>query len=163
MCERDFSHIIRIFMSLDIRAYLLGSSGLPLWESCHWLLVGDVNSQERFSPTNSSSSIVPRVDGAFSALYSHIDSVSRLLELGIRGELLIHRTITVFLLHHALKASGAGTVDLVLMLSLEFLSGVTENLAISILLRLLGDRKAGIKPVLVVLDKRSVAAELVIE
>lgn len=49
------------------------------------------------------------------------------------------------------------------MLSLEFLSGVTENLAISILLRLLGDRKAGIKPVLVVLDKRSVAAELVIE
>ena len=106
---------------------------------------------------------VPRVDGAFSALYSHIDSVSRLLELGIRGELLVHRTIAVFLLHHALKACGAGTVDLVLMLSLEFLSGVTENLAISILLRLLGNRKAGIKPILVVLDKRSVAAELVIE
>ena len=102
-----------------------------------------------------------------SAFDSHVDRVPGLLQAVIRGDVTIHGGVRILLLvvKQMVAETGTGAVHSVLMLPLNLLDRVSKNFTSVVLLRChaLGQRKTGIKHVLIVLDEGVVAAELVAE
>ena len=105
------------------------------------------------------------VENAFD---SHVDRVPGLLKTVIRSEVRFHGGVPILLLvvmQIVAETGSAGAVHSVLMLSLNLLGRVSKNFTLIVLLRghALGQRKTGIKHVLIVLYEGIVAAELVVE
>ena len=187
MCERDFSSrvgasttglhfIYSFFISPNNNINSASLSCLILWYEnkrsgatpclfilkCLLWLLSFISGSDDFPSCSGLSKTLNIVNSR-----SHIDGVSWLIHNVVRSNVGFHGLVTVaiFGVNKLTKVCRTRAVDLILMLTLDLLSGVAEHtvLAILHLLSLLRCWKASIKHVLVVLNKAGVTTELVIE